>query len=130
MNKILYIDTSNSEKIQLALSVGDKIFKKSQKIKRGEMSNNLLSLISQILECHSMTINQLSGICIYCGPGPYTSIRVGISTANTLSYVLNIPIFGINKDSTFPSAVIELNKKILDSKKNFKPVNAYYQQAL
>ena len=29
------------------------------------------------------------------GPGPFTAVRIAIALANTFSYALNIPVFGI-----------------------------------
>lgn len=129
MNNILYINTSDSEKIFVSLSRDKNIDDISLVIKRGEMSNKLLRTIEKILDKSAIKTDKLDGILVYLGPGPYTSLRVGISTANTLGYVLNIPIYGIKKDEDFSEALQSLSRKKL--KKTFsKPVSAYYQQAL
>lgn len=93
MKKILIIDTSDSKKTTVKL---DNI-EVSETIK----SENILSLIDKLLKkCHT-NLNELSGIQVNEGPGSYTGLRVGISVANALSIILNIPVNG--KKQVFPN---------------------------
>ena len=40
-------------------------------------------------------LSDLAGVVVGLGPGPFTGLRVGIVTAQTLSYVLGIPLKGV-----------------------------------
>lgn len=59
-----------------------------------ELSSGLLKFLQQSLENHGRTWLDLSGIVIFRGPGSYTSLRIGITVANTLADSLGIPIVG------------------------------------
>ena len=40
-------------------------------------------------------LQELGGIVCGIGPGPFTGLRVGIVSAQSIGYALNIPVFGI-----------------------------------
>jgi tRNA threonylcarbamoyladenosine biosynthesis protein TsaB len=51
--------------------------------------------IRHLLELTEVRPTQLSGIAVGLGPGLFTGLRVGVSTARALSQVLRIPLVGI-----------------------------------
>jgi tRNA threonylcarbamoyladenosine biosynthesis protein TsaB len=59
-----------------------------------ELSIQLLKQIENLLEQSDYNLVDIKGIVAYIGPGSYTSLRISISTANTLAYSLKIPIVG------------------------------------
>lgn len=127
---ILYINSSNTNKVFLSLFVKNKLVNKSVPIRKGEMSNNLLLSLQKLLESNSVSLSMLDAICVYSGPGPYTSLRVGISTANTLAWVLNIPIYCIKDKQIFSKNAAKIAKKAAHQLVFTKPAQAYYQQAV
>src|SRR3977135_4538748 len=50
---------------------------------------------------------ELAAIAASAGPGSYTGLRVGLSTAKGLCYALNIPLIMINSLEMMASAAIE-----------------------
>jgi len=57
----------------------------------GEM---LAPLIRDVMEGTSYL--ELDGIAVGTGPGPYTGLRVGLVTAETIAHAADLPVFGVN----------------------------------
>jgi tRNA threonylcarbamoyladenosine biosynthesis protein TsaB len=55
----------------------------------------LTRMIASCLEKVSLNFKDLDGIFMSMGPGSYTSLRVGVSTAKGIAYAQNIPIMAI-----------------------------------
>lgn len=52
--------------------------------------------IRELLQMHAVDIKELGAVGVSAGPGSYTGIRVGLSTAKGLCYALNIPLITFN----------------------------------
>lgn len=85
----LYIDTSSSEKIVVGI---DK--KRFETDAKEEKSQKLLSFIDELLKNKSKNVNEITEIEVNTGPGSFTGLRVGVSVANTLGWVLGVPVNG------------------------------------
>ncbi|PKL72297.1 hypothetical protein CVV26_02135 [Candidatus Kuenenbacteria bacterium HGW-Kuenenbacteria-1] len=55
-------------------------------------TEKLLPFIDKLFKKNKRKIQDLKGIAIIIGPGPFTALRIGIIIANTMAYVLKIPI--------------------------------------
>lgn len=91
----LFIDTSDSEKIVVGID-GEKFETKA----RQEASQKLLPFIDELLNKKKKSIKDISGIEVNTGPGSFTGLRVGVSVANAIGWVLKIPVNGkkVDKD--------------------------------
>ena len=49
----------------------------------------------------------LTAIAVGVGPGPFTGLRVGIVTARTLGFVLDIPVYGVCSLDAIALEVVE-----------------------
>jgi tRNA threonylcarbamoyladenosine biosynthesis protein TsaB len=61
-------------------------------MKHGEQ---LAPLIADVLERAGIVRQDLTAIGVGVGPGPFTGLRVGLVTARTLGFVLEIPVYGM-----------------------------------
>ena len=61
-------------------------------MKHGE---HLAPLIEALLTDNGLVRQDLTAIAVGVGPGPFTGLRVGLVTARTLGYVLEIPVYGV-----------------------------------
>lgn len=63
-----------------------------QTMRHGEQ---LAPLIDQALGGTGIVPQDLTAIAVGVGPGPFTGLRVGLVTARTMAYVLEIPVHGV-----------------------------------
>lgn len=63
------------------------------------LSEELLQKIEGTIRKHQISKADLSAIFVNPGPGSYTGLRVGVTTANTLAFSLNIPILSAKKEN-------------------------------
>jgi tRNA threonylcarbamoyladenosine biosynthesis protein TsaB len=59
-------------------------------------SEQLTVFIEDLLQEHKLSVKDLDAIAISSGPGSYTGLRIGASTAKGLCYALNIPLIAIS----------------------------------
>lgn len=89
----LIIDTSKRESIKVGLRIG----KKDHYVERetdSQKAQAVLPMIEEILKKNKIKPEDLNSIEVNTGPGSFTGLRVGISVANALSFVLKIPVNG------------------------------------
>ena len=72
----------------------------------------LTFFIKQVLESTNITFKQLDAIAISKGPGSYTGLRIGTSTAKGLCYSLEIPLISI---STLKAMALVISEKYKSS---------------
>lgn len=98
---VLFIDTSSNKEIRVGLKIAGKKYWLAQDIDF-QKAQIVLPLIDKLLKRHKLSIQDIDRIEVNTGPGSFTGLRVGISVANTLAWVCNIPING-KKQHVLPS---------------------------
>jgi len=96
MNKlpiILNIDTSDSTRTLIGIIHGRKE-KKYEEATGENKSQNALPLIMKALQQEKLILSEITEIRVNPGPGSFTGVRVGVTVANTLGWVLGIPVNG------------------------------------
>lgn len=93
MKLVLHIDTSNNKEVVVGLTIDgkDDIRKQSPDHRKAQV---VLPMIQAILEDHNLQLKDITEIQVNPGPGSFTGLRVGITIANTLAQLLDIPING------------------------------------
>jgi tRNA threonylcarbamoyladenosine biosynthesis protein TsaB len=93
MAKILTIDTANNKEITIGLENNGKKseIRQDSTILRSEAA---LPIIEKLLKINNLEIDQITEIRINKGPGSFTGLRVGVSIANALGFLLKIPVNG------------------------------------
>jgi tRNA threonylcarbamoyladenosine biosynthesis protein TsaB len=92
---MLAIDTSN-QVMGIALMQNNTIIAELTTNIKKDHSSRLMPAIVDIMEKVNMAPAQLDKIIVAKGPGSYTGTRIGITTAKTMAWALNIPIIGIS----------------------------------
>lgn len=65
-------------------------------LNRRTHSVNLLPMLKAVLEESEIDRRELSGIAVSGGPGSFTGLRIGMSTAKALAWVWGLPVVGIS----------------------------------
>ncbi len=86
--------------------------------------SHLVPAIKQLLKLSNISSSDLSAIAISKGPGSYTGLRIGTSTAKGLCYSLDIPLISINTLKGLAKQVTMLDERaklicpMLDARRN------------
>lgn len=58
------------------------------------LAETLHGRLRELLTGLGRELEDIDAIVVYKGPGSFTGLRIGVSTANALAYGLNVPIVG------------------------------------
>lgn len=58
-------------------------------------SEQLMPNIAEVLRMAGIQKKALKGIAVSIGPGSFTGLRIGLATAKSLAYALNVPLIGV-----------------------------------
>jgi tRNA threonylcarbamoyl adenosine modification protein YeaZ len=105
---ILYFNAAKVKEISAYLIKDSKIIDRLKQKGDFKVSEYLLPLIDKLLKSNKISFTDLKGIITVSGPGPFTSVRIAVAVANTLSFALKIPIIGLE------------NKKPVKDEQNIK----------
>ena len=92
---ILYIETS-TELCSVALSHGNNCFAVRENSEGRNHATMLTPFIDDLLNKSNVSTHQLNAVAVSSGPGSYTGLRIGLSTAKGLCYGANIPLISVS----------------------------------
>ena len=105
---ILHLETS-TKVCSVALSCdGKQLAIKEDLSNEYSHAENLTSYIQDVLNQSKISLKELSAVSVASGPGSYTGLRIGVSTAKGLCYALEIPLIAV--DSLFSLATLANEK--------------------
>ena len=109
MSYILYLETA-TKVCSVAVSENENLIA----IKESAVANSHSSLITlyaqEVLNEAKIGFNDLSAVCVSMGPGSYTGLRIGVSTAKGFCYSLNIPLIAVNTLQSMANYFLSENK--------------------
>ncbi len=92
---ILQIDTA-TEVCSVSLSTNGEVIDSVQTDVPNEHASKLTLFIEDILRRNNAAYTDLVAIAVSMGPGSYTGLRIGVSTAKGLCYSLDRPLIAVN----------------------------------
>ncbi|MBI5917286.1 MAG: tRNA (adenosine(37)-N6)-threonylcarbamoyltransferase complex dimerization subunit type 1 TsaB, partial [Bacteroidetes bacterium] len=92
---ILNIETA-TEVCSVCLSRGTEVLSLRESVERNDQSKVLTLFIEQCMIEADLSLKNLDAVAVSAGPGSYTSLRVGISTAKGLCYALEKPLIAVS----------------------------------
>lgn len=95
LNKLIYILNIETSTTNCSVSISENGFLiglKEDNSLQYSHAERLHIYIDEVLKSANVSKSQLTAIGISKGPGSYTGLRIGVSTAKGLCYALNIPL--------------------------------------
>ncbi|GAB6179602.1 tRNA (adenosine(37)-N6)-threonylcarbamoyltransferase complex dimerization subunit type 1 TsaB [Desulfotomaculum defluvii] len=95
-------------------------------------SVNLLPMIKAVIEEAGINPGDVNGVAVSSGPGSFTGLRIGMTTAKTLAWIWQIPVIGV---STLEALALPLGARdqivcpILNARKNEVYANIFRGQS-
>ncbi|MBQ5891522.1 MAG: tRNA (adenosine(37)-N6)-threonylcarbamoyltransferase complex dimerization subunit type 1 TsaB [Bacteroidales bacterium] len=105
---ILLIETA-TERCSCALANEQGIVSYAESNEPNSHSAKLSLLIDGLFTQTQYSYSDLSAIAVSIGPGSYTGLRIGVSTAKGLAYALDIPVIALKTCEIFAAPVLEKN---------------------
>ena len=96
MALILSIETATKSCSIAIAKNGQLLASKEEVSEKYSHSEQLTIFIDNLLKENSLTVADLDAIAISSGPGSYTGLRIGVSTAKGLCYALDIPLISVS----------------------------------
>ncbi|RYD70092.1 MAG: tRNA (adenosine(37)-N6)-threonylcarbamoyltransferase complex dimerization subunit type 1 TsaB, partial [Sphingobacteriales bacterium] len=94
MAKILLLETATAV-CSVALSVDGKIRFLKEEIGLNLHASNLTLFIEDVVSKSDLKYSDLDAVAVSKGPGSYTGLRIGVSTAKGLCYALEKPLIAV-----------------------------------
>jgi len=95
MSIILSIETS-TKACSAAIHQDGNLLSVSELYNEKSSSGMLTTLIEHVAKTASLTLKEVDAIAVAKGPGSYTGLRIGVSTAKGLCFTLEKPLIAIN----------------------------------
>lgn len=96
MSKIILGIETATKICSVAISDGKKLLAKKEEGDEYSHAEKLNGFIEDCLKNANLSIHQIDAIAVSKGPGSYTGLRIGVSTAKGLCYALNKPLISVD----------------------------------
>lgn len=77
------------------------------------LSRRLLGEVDGLLSRNSLTLADMTAFAVGLGPGSFTGVRVGVTTAKTLAQVMEKPLVGVGTLDAYAAALFGLDGAVL-----------------
>jgi tRNA threonylcarbamoyladenosine biosynthesis protein TsaB len=122
MSLILSIDTA-TDNASVSISKDGAIITEVSNTAQKDHGGYLQPAIKSMLITSGISIDQIDAIAISAGPGSYTGLRVGMSSAKGLCYALNKPLIALGTLEILAyAAIMETDTGNLNSNRIFCPM--------
>lgn len=123
---ILIINTAENNKISLSLKDGDSSSCAADKFFVDEIvveskftqAERLLPLIDELLVKNGKTLPDLKKIGVVNNGDGFTSLRIGVITANALAYALGVPVYSVSNEGVEDLGNFNIAKPIYSREPN------------
>ncbi len=118
MAKLLFIETSTPV-CSVGISDNEKMLAMHESDSQNAHAASVAPFIKAVSEESGIALKDLDAVVVSEGPGSYTGLRIGVSTAKGLCYALQKPLIAI---SSLKSMAFEMSKRHPESGNLFCPM--------
>lgn len=93
----LYINTTQNNSIEISLKDKNKLVAAKKFKSNRTQAEKLLPAIEKLLKANKFKLSDLESVEVENRGGSFTSLRIGVVTANALAYALGIAVLGSRK---------------------------------
>jgi tRNA threonylcarbamoyladenosine biosynthesis protein TsaB len=108
MALILSLETSTSV-CSVALHDHEKLIAVLEIHKEQSHASKLAVLVEQVVKLAGVSLSDVKAIAVAAGPGSYTGLRIGASTAKGLCYALGVPLLAVETLKVMAAQVQQFN---------------------
>lgn len=110
MNHILHLETS-TKNCSVCLSKNGKPWIVQQIQDPNGHAANLTIFIQKVLQLADLQLKDIDAVTVSQGPGSYTGLRIGVSTAKGLCYTLDKPMIAVDTLQALAMAIPQKSNK-------------------
>ena len=112
MARILLIETSTAV-LSVALSENGTVVASRECHEPRLQASLTAPLVKEVLDSKGLAVRDCDAICVGKGPGSYTGLRVGVSTAKGLAFGAGLPLIAIGSLDILVQAAIDGNHTVI-----------------
>ncbi|MDF3076663.1 MAG: tsaB [Sphingobacteriaceae bacterium] len=103
MPLILQIETATTS-CSVTLALDGEVVALKELTERNIHASHITLFIEEVMAAAGKSLKELDAVAVSMGPGSYTGLRIGVSTAKGLCYALEIPLIAVNTLEAMASA--------------------------
>ena len=120
MARILLIDTSTAV-LSVGLALDGTVVEERVCTEARQQASLTAPLVKEVLDAQGLTVKDCDAICVGSGPGSYTGLRVGVSTAKGLAFGAGKPLLAVGTLDILAQSVIPNNPSVIPSNPSVIP---------
>src|SRR5438270_12061032 len=92
---ILAIDTSTDQASIALYRAGEGVIAEQSWRSGRQQTVQLVPGVQRLMALAGSTVRDVTGVAVATGPGSFSGVRIGISTAKSMAYALGVPLWGV-----------------------------------
>jgi tRNA threonylcarbamoyl adenosine modification protein YeaZ len=109
----LVIDTT-TQTAKIGLAEDNKIIAQHNWEANQRLAEELVGEIEKLLSENKKTLSRVENILVHSCPGGFSTLRIGVTAANTLGFGLGISVSGIEGEFTSLEEMLKMPREIKD----------------
>lgn len=89
---------TDAEQARLAIFDDQTCLAQAEWLAGRQLAETVHHRLHELLAQQGLQLGNIQAMVVYEGPGSFTGLRIGLTTANTLAYALKIPMAGATGD--------------------------------